>query len=59
MGSPSLLERIRVVKPKLAIFGHIHEGRGEWRLDEGTLLANVTILDVAYEMAYPPWEVEL
>jgi Icc-related predicted phosphoesterase len=58
-GSLSLLERIRQVKPKLAIFGHIHEGRGEWRLEGGTLLANVTILDVQYQMVYPPWEVEI
>jgi Icc-related predicted phosphoesterase len=58
-GSPSLLERICAVKPKLAIFGHIHEGRGAWRLDAGTLLANVTILNVAYEMVYPPWEAEI
>lgn len=57
-GSPSLLERIRDVKPRVVVFGHIHEGRGEWHLD-GTVLANVTILDVAYRHVHPPWEYDL
>lgn len=57
-GSPSLLERIRVVAPRLAIFGHIHEGRGQWQLGR-TVLANVTILDEGYAHVYPPWEYEL
>lgn len=53
-GSPSLLEKIKEVKPKLAIFGHIHEGRGSWDLD-GTKLANVTVLNRRYELVYEPW----
>jgi predicted phosphohydrolase len=57
-GSPSLLARIQQVKPKLAVFGHIHEGRGEWRVGE-TVLANVTILDEKYQYVYKPWEYEL
>ena len=57
-GSPSLLRRIEEVAPKLAIFGHIHEGRGEWQHGP-TRLANVTILDVGYDHVYPPWECEL
>ena len=28
-GSPSLLERIKAISPKLVVFGHIHEGRGD------------------------------
>lgn len=52
-GSPSLLEKIKEVKPKLCVFGHIHEGRGEWKLDN-TILANVTILNGRYEMVYDP-----
>jgi len=54
-GSPSLLARIKAVAPKLVVFGHIHEGRGEWRLGE-TVLANVTIVNAAYEAVYEPWE---
>ena len=57
-GSPSLLRRIEEVAPKLAIFGHIHEGRGDWQFGT-TRLANVTILDAAYNHVYPPWEYEL
>jgi Icc-related predicted phosphoesterase len=57
-GSPSLLRRIEQVVPRLAIFGHIHEGRGEWRLGP-TVLANVTILDVSYDHVHPVWRHEL
>jgi Icc-related predicted phosphoesterase len=57
-GSPSLLRRIEVVKPRLAVYGHIHEGRGAWQHGP-TTLANVTILDEGYCHVYPPWEVEL
>jgi hypothetical protein len=57
-GSPSLLERIKVVRPRLVVFGHIHEGRGEWRVGE-TVLANVTILDQKYRQVYEPWVCEL
>jgi predicted phosphodiesterase len=57
-GCPHLLARIREVQPKLAVFGHIHEGRGEWELGR-TKLANVTILDGAYRHVYPPWVAEL
>jgi Icc-related predicted phosphoesterase len=53
-GSPSLLERIRVVKPKVVVFGHIHEGRGEWHLGS-TVLANVTVVDARYQLVYEPW----
>lgn len=56
-GSPALLARIAAVRPRVVIFGHIHEGRGEWRLGP-TTLANVTILDVAYNHVHPPWEHE-
>jgi predicted phosphodiesterase len=57
-GSPSLLARIEAVAPRLAIFGHIHEGRGEWRLGR-TVLANVTHVDDGYDPIYPPWQHDL
>lgn len=57
-GSPSLLTKIEEVKPKLVVFGHIHEGRGEWDLDK-TKLANVTVLDRNYKMVYEPWVYEI
>ena len=57
-GSPSLLARIQQIKPKLAVFGHIHEGRGEWCVGE-TTLANVTIVDESYRHVHEPWEFKL
>ena len=53
-GSPSLLEKIKEIEPKLVVFGHIHEGRGEWDLGK-TKLANVSILNGRYEMVHEPW----
>lgn len=41
VGCKDLLERVRVVKPRLHMFGHIHQGRGQWT-DGGTIFANVT-----------------
>jgi hypothetical protein len=57
-GCPHLLHRILEVQPRLAVFGHIHEGRGQWQLGP-TKLANVTILDEDYRHVYPPWVVDL
>jgi Icc-related predicted phosphoesterase len=54
-GSPSLLKRIQEIQPRLAVFGHIHEGRGEWKIG-ATIAANVTILDEKYNHVYPPAE---
>lgn len=53
-GCPHLLERIQQVKPRLVVFGHIHEGRGQWQLGP-TTLANVTLLDAAYRPVHEPW----
>lgn len=56
-GSPSLLEAIRRIKPRLTVFGHIHEGRGQWEIqvdDQTLLLANATLLDLRYRLVYPP-----
>jgi Icc-related predicted phosphoesterase len=57
-GSPSLLARIEKIQPRLAVYGHIHEGRGEWRLGR-TVLANVTLMDEGYDPIFPPWVHEL
>lgn len=57
-GCPHLLERIKQIAPRLVVFGHIHEGRGEWQLGR-TTLANVTILDVDYRVVHKPWVMEI
>ncbi len=41
LGCEDLLARVKVVRPKLHMFGHIHQDGGVWRHGE-TLFANVT-----------------
>lgn len=53
-GCKHLLRRIEEIQPFLVVFGHIHEGRGQWRLGK-TILANVTLLDERYKRVYEPW----
>jgi len=57
-GCPHLLERIREIQPQVVVYGHIHEGRGEWQLGP-TRLANVTVLDASYRRCYEPWTTAL
>lgn len=57
-GSPSLIDRIKRIGPRLVIFGHIHEGRGEWRLGR-TVLANVSIVNSSYRHVHPAWTHDL
>lgn len=57
-GCPHLLKRIETLRPRLVLFGHIHEGRGQWQLGP-TTLANVTLVDVAYQPVHLPWIIDL
>jgi Icc-related predicted phosphoesterase len=41
VGCEELLKRVRVVRPRLHVFGHIHEDGGLWT-EEGTTFVNVT-----------------
>lgn len=56
VGSPSLLARIESIRPRLVVFGHIHNGRGQWELPgkPPTMLANVAILDEQYRLTHSP-----
>jgi Icc-related predicted phosphoesterase len=54
-GCPHLLARIEKIRPELVVFGHIHEGRGQWQLNEDTTLANVALLDAHYQAVHSPW----
>lgn len=40
VGCPELLARIRAVKPKVVITGHIHEAAGVYHMDTGTIVVN-------------------
>ena len=52
------LVRVRVVRPSLHLFGHAHDGYGEW-LSEGTLFVNAASLNENYQLANKPVEVEI
>jgi Icc-related predicted phosphoesterase len=52
-GCPDLRERLEAVRPRLAVFGHIHPGAGIY-VCQGTVLANVSLLDDAYRVVNGP-----
>jgi len=49
VGCPYLLTAVKKIKPKLHVFGHIHEAMGIKMLD-GTLFVNAAILDEQYRL---------
>lgn len=53
LGCMDLLNRIKEVKPKIHIFGHIHGGRGIEYID-GTLFINASVLDEQYKYTNKP-----
>jgi Icc-related predicted phosphoesterase len=53
VGCELLIERIREIKPKISVFGHIHEGHGTLEL-EGTTFINASMLDHRYEYVNKP-----
>ena len=52
-GCADLLEAIRRVRPRLHVFGHIHEGYGQTR-EGDTLCVNASTCTVAYRPTNPP-----
>ena len=53
VGCEMLLKKIREIKPKVSIFGHIHEAYGTEEID-GTKFINASIVNLAYEVANKP-----
>ncbi|MHC4910897.1 MAG: metallophosphatase domain-containing protein [Planctomycetota bacterium] len=51
-GCEELRERMRAVRPRLHVFGHIHEGRGQVEID-GTRFVNATSVGRRREMFMP------
>lgn len=51
-GCEELRKSVMRIKPKIHLFGHIHEGRGQLREDD-ILFANVTVLNENYRLVYP------
>lgn len=56
VGGESLLAAVRRVRPRLHLFGHVHEGRGlaAGAYGPGTLAANVAAVDTGHNPAGPP-----
>lgn len=52
-GCEDLLRELKRVRPRLHVFGHIHEGYGASRV-EGTLFVNAATCDEAYLPSQPP-----
>jgi predicted phosphodiesterase len=53
LGCEVLRDRVKQVRPKLHIFGHIHGGRGVEYID-GTLFINASVLNEQYEYTNKP-----
>jgi Icc-related predicted phosphoesterase len=59
VGSSALAEAIARLQPPLAVFGHIHEGRGEPTRAGVTLCANSAICDRRFERRNQPWLIDV
>jgi len=53
VGCEMLRKRISEIKPRLSVFGHIHEGYG-MREMEGTTFVNASVLDLRYDLVNEP-----
>lgn len=58
VGCEDLLEAVKRIKPKLHVFGHIHEGAGILEEDCTTFI-NASVVDVKYRLVHPPRTVTL
>jgi Icc-related predicted phosphoesterase len=56
-GCEELLPAVKRIRPKLHVFGHIHEGYGVERRD-GTTFVNACVCDAAYRPVNPPVIIE-
>lgn len=52
-GSQALMDRIEEVRPKLVIFGHIHEHGGKMIEQDGITYFNASIRDECYRLSRP------
>ena len=53
VGCRDLLRRVEEIKPRVHVFGHIHEGYGQVE-QNGTLFINASVLDVRYQPVNKP-----
>ena len=60
-GCEELVDRLKIVKPDIHVFGHLHESYG-WHFgtgDDFTLYANVSACDINYQPNNPPVVVDM
>jgi hypothetical protein len=57
LGCELLAERIKAVKPKIHICGHIHTGHGHY-FDGTTHYFNASVLNEQYLYGHTPWQIE-
>lgn len=57
-GCEALLKRIEQVKPKVHIFGHIHEAYGRKDIN-GTTFINASNVDLSYQLVNPEHFIQL
>ena len=48
VGCPYLANRVKTIKPKLHVFGHIHESYGSVKIDD-TIYVNAALCNLAYK----------
>jgi Icc-related predicted phosphoesterase len=53
LGCELLTKRIKTIKPKIHVCGHIHSGRNIV-FDDGTLYINASVLDEQYQYTQKP-----
>lgn len=58
-GDLALLERCHEVRPKVHVFGHIHEGSGQRREAYGAQVFNASVLDRTYRVHAQPFVFDL
>jgi len=56
-GCEDLLETVKNIKPKIHVFGHIHEDYGMKEVANTTYI-NASVLDIRYRLVNPPIEIE-
>ena len=53
VGCQDLLARVRIIRPRFHLFGHIHEGYGAFQ-NESTVFLNGSICDLNYNLGNLP-----
>jgi Icc-related predicted phosphoesterase len=58
VGDRDLLDAVQRIRPKLHVFGHIHEGYGCWQIG-ATDFINASVVDSSMQAAFEPIVVDL